>query len=286
MLKSIPKHTTTFRLQDMSRLDLSTKFQVICYQGQLFTMLFANSHIGVIQKSEFKAMNYGSDEFFLGPNTTVFTLEAEGKFRYSIIKLDDDHFLINSTIGLHPPISVYVKYSDYFEGLPLPISNLEISARADLPTTPYRDMNARFLRFLKNKYEEAFAHHEDYALEIIMSGRNREFISTCISRDFIAKGIEKIYSTNRNIQADESDDSDYTSDEIDSFEAKEQNFNTSVPSSTGNNPPKEKHPLMSGTIEQLPIIYPPVSFGGQSPFDFGVGKGNPFGNFSREQPFY
>lgn len=270
----------------MSRLNLSTKFQVICYQGQLFTVLFAKSHIGEIQKNEFKGMDYGSDGSFLGPNTTVFTLEAKGKFRYSIIKLDDDHFLINSTIGMHPPISVYVKYSDYFEGLPLPISNLQISARADLPTTPYRDMNATFLGFLKNKYEEAFAHHEEYALEIIMSGRDREFISTCITHDFIEKGIEKIYSTNTNVQSEGSDDSDYTSDEIDSFEAKEQTFNTSVPSSTGNNPPKEKHPFMSGTIEQVPIIYPPVPFGGQSPFHFGVGRGNPFGKFSREQPFY
>ncbi|ODQ60433.1 hypothetical protein WICANDRAFT_79031 [Wickerhamomyces anomalus NRRL Y-366-8] len=271
----------------MSRLDLSTKFQVICYQGQLFTMLFAKSHIGVIQKDEFKVMNYGSDGSFLGPDTTVFTLEAEGKFRYSIIKLDDDHFLINSTIGMHPPISVNVKYSDYFEGLPLPISNLEISARADLPTTPYREMNARFLGFLKDKYEAAFGYHEEYALEIIMSGGNREFISTCISREFIAKGIEKIYYKNTNRQIDESDDSDSTSaDEIDSFEANEQTFNTSVPSSTGNNPPKEKHPFMNGKIEQLPIIYPPVPFGGQSPFYFGVGKGNPFGKFSREQPFY
>lgn len=265
---------------------LQTKFDVICSEGQIVTMLFADRYL---EKSQIEDVTIDTKV------TDVFTIEqiSSRQLRFTVIRLDEETYLINTMVAMRPPISILIKYSDFFQGLPRPIDHLQMSAQDPNNRTIWGDMTHRYMMHLITTYEQRFKYYNDHAAELNSGFTEKEFVCTYITREFYKQGVQKIYYTPSNdhtetgfdIDGNEEEDDGDDTEEIDESDDNIGINGRTHDGSTYKAPKKD----VSHLVEEespLPIMYPPIPFGGQSSIDFGVGKGNQFGKSTNSQPYF
>lgn len=248
-------------------------------------MLFAGRYL---KKNEIEGLHIDHSA------SNVFTAEqiSTRQLRFTVIMLDEETYLINAMVAMRPPMSILIKYSDFFQGLPRPIDHLQMSAQDPNNRTIWGDMTHRYMTHLLETYEQRFKYYNDHAAELNSGFTEKEFVCTYITREFYKQGVQKIYYTPSNdhtetefdIDGDEEEDDGDDTEEIDESDDNI-GINGRTPDRSTHEAPKKYASHLVEEESLLPIVYPPIPFGGQSSINFGVGKGNPFGKSTNSQPY-